>query len=190
VATLDVLGIAGSLRQGSHNRALLRLAAEIAPPGTSIRAFDGLGGIPPYDGDLEERGFPPPVTAMADAIRAAGAVLVVTPEYSHSIPGVLKNALDWAARPPGRSAFRGKVVAIAGASPSAVGTARAQADLRRILAAMGAIVVPSPEVLVAQADRKRDTSGAFADEPTRKHLLRLLEELAAWAARFPAAPAG
>ena len=184
MADLDVLGIAGSLRQGSHNRALLRLAQEIAPAGMVIRAWDGLGTIPLYDGDLEERGFPAPVAEMAEAVRTAAAVLLVTPEYSHSIPGVLKNALDWAARPPGKSPFRGKVVAITGASPGALGTARAQMDLRRVMAAMGAIVVPGPEVLVSQADRKRDASGAFADEGTRKFLGRLLEELAAWTARF------
>ncbi|HET8724715.1 MAG TPA: NAD(P)H-dependent oxidoreductase [Anaeromyxobacteraceae bacterium] len=184
MADLDVLGIAGSLRRDSHNRALLRHAREIAPPGMAIRIWEGLGTIPLYDGDLEERGMPAPVEEMAGAIRAASAVLLVTPEYSQSIPGVLKNALDWAARPPGRSPFRGKVVAITGASPGALGTARAQMDLRRVLAAMGAIVVPGPEVLVSQADRKRDASGAYADEGTRKFLGRLLEELAAWTARF------
>ena len=184
MADLDVLGIAGSLRQGSHNRALLRLAQEIAPPGMVIRAWEGLGSIPLYDGDLEERGMPAPVTQMADAVRSAGAVLVVTPEYSHSIPGVLKNALDWGARPPGKSPFRGKVVAVTGASPGALGTARAQMDLRRVLAAMGAIVVPGPEVLVSQADRKRDASGVYTDEGTRKFLGKLLEELSRWAARF------
>ncbi len=186
MADLDVLGIAGSLRQGSHNRALLRLAQRIAPAGTSIRIWDGLAGIPPYDGDVEERGMPAPVVELADHVRAAGAVLLVTPEYSHSVPGVLKNALDWCARPPGKSPFRGKVVAITGASPGALGTARAQMDLRRILTAMGALVVPSPEVLVAQADRKRHASGEYADEGTEKFLRRLLEELPRWAARFAA----
>jgi chromate reductase len=184
VADLDVLGIAGSLRAGSHNRALLRLAREIAPPGMAIRAWDGLRGVPFYDGDLEEQGIPEPVAAMHEEIRRAGAVLVVTPEYSQSVPGVLKNALDWAARPPGKSPFRGKVVAITGASPGVLGTARAQMDLRRILTAMGAVVVPSPEVLVSQADRKRDASGAYTDEGTRRFLGKLLEELQRWAARF------
>jgi len=186
VADLDVIGIAGSLRRNSHNRALLRAARELAPPGMTLRAWEGLAGIPFYDGDLEEKGIPAPVAEMNEEIRRAGAVLVVTPEFSQSVPGVLKNALDWAARPPGRSPFRGKVVAITGASPGALGTARAQMDLRRILAAMGAIVVPSPEVLVSQADKKRDASGAFTDEGTRKFLGRLLEELQRWATRFAA----
>ena len=184
MAELDVIGIAGGLGRDSHNRALLRAARDLAPPGMSIRIWEGLAGIPLYDGDLEERGFPEPVVAMSEEIRRAGAVLVVTPEYSHSVPGVLKNALDWAARPPGKSPFRGKVVAITGASPGALGTARAQMDVRRILSAMGAIVVPAPEVLVAQADKKRDASGAFTDEATRKYVARLLEELQRWSARF------
>jgi chromate reductase len=186
MADIDVLGIAGSLRSGSHNRALLRLAQEIAPPGMVVRAWEGLGTVPLYDGDLEEKGMPGPVASMNEEIQRAGAVLVVTPEYSASIPGVLKNALDWAARPPGKSPFRGKVVAVTGASPGALGTVRAQMDLRRILTAMGAVVVPAPEVLVGQVHQKRDGAGAITDEGTRKFLGKLLEELARWAARFPA----
>jgi chromate reductase len=186
VADLDVLGIAGSLRRDSHNRALLRAAQEVAPPGLAIRIWEGLGAVPLYDGDVEEKGMPPGASDLQAAVERAGAVLVVTPEYSQSVPGVLKNALDWAARPPGKSPFRGKVVAIAGASPGLLGTARAQMDLRRILTAMGAFVVPSPEVLVSQVDRKRDPEGRLADEATRKHMGRLLEELQRWVARLSA----
>jgi chromate reductase len=186
VADLDVLGIAGSLRRDSHNRALLRAAQEIAPPGMTIRTWERLGDIPLYDGDLEEKGMPAPVVEMGQAVEGAGALLVVTPEYSQSIPGVLKNALDWGARPPGKSPFRGKVVAITGASPGALGTARAQMDLRRVLTAMGAFVVPSPEVLVSQVHQKRDASGKVTDEGTRKYLGKLLEELQRWAARLSA----
>jgi len=184
VAQLDVLGIAGSLRRDSHNRALLRAAQELAPPGAAVRIWDGLAAIPSYDGDVEEKGIPAPVVEMNEAVARAGAVLVVTPEYSASIPGVLKNALDWAARPPGKSPFRGKVVAITGASPGALGTVRAQMDLRRVLTAMGAFVVPSPEVLVSQVHQKRDAEGRLTDEGTRKFLGNLLEELARWTARF------
>jgi chromate reductase len=184
VADLDVLGIAGSLRRDSHNRAVLRAAQELAPAGMAIRIWEGLGTIPLYDGDVEEKGMPSAVTELHAGVERAGAVLVVTPEYSQSVPGVLKNALDWAARPPGKSSFRGKVVAIAGASPGALGTARAQMDLRRILAAMGAFVVPSPEVLVSQVHQKRDPSGRLTDEATRKFLGRLLEELQRWVARL------
>ena len=184
MAQLDVLGIAGSLRRDSHNRALLRAAQELAPPGMAVRIWEGLAAIPLYDGDLEEKGMPAPVVEMNEALARAGAVLVITPEYSASIPGVLKNALDWAARPPGKSPFRGKVVAITGASPGALGTVRAQIDLRRVLTAIGAIVVPSPEVLVSQAHQKRDAAGTFTDDGTRKFLVKLLEELARWTARF------
>jgi chromate reductase len=186
MADLDVLGIAGSLRRDSLNRALLRAAEEVAPPGVSIRIWDGLGGIPPYDGDVEAKGIPAPVADLKGEIDRAGALLLVTPEYNHSVPGVLKNALDWASRPGGRSSLRGKVVAVAGASPGAMGTVRAQADLRRILTAMGGIVVPSPEVLVSLAPQKQDGSGNFTDEARRKFLGKLLEELQRWVARFPA----
>jgi chromate reductase len=190
VADLDVLGIAGSLRAGSFNRALLRAASEVAPPGLSLRIDEGLRDLPPYDGDLEEQGFPAAVRAFQEAVASAGAVLIATPEYNHSIPGVLKNALDWASRPPGRSAFGGKPVAIAGASTGAMGTVRAQQDLRRVLQAMGAFVVPSPEVLVANAGTRFDAEGRRVDEATRKHLGRLLAQLAAWSARLGATIAG
>jgi chromate reductase len=187
MADLDVLGIAGSLRRDSFNRSLLRAAQEVAPPGMAIRIWEGLGAIPPYDGDVEAGGMPGPVGELKARIEQAGALLVVTPEYNHSVPGVLKNALDWASRPAGRSSLRGKVVAIAGASTGGFGTVRSQADLRRILAAMGATVVPAPEVLVSQAAQKVDASGRLADEATRKILGKLLAELARWVDRFPAA---
>jgi len=186
MADLDVLGIAGSLRAGSYNRALLRAARELAPPGMTIRIWDGLRDIPPYDGDLEAKGLPAAVESMKEAVRSAGAVLVATPEYNHSIPGVLKNALDWASRPPGTSAFAGKVAAVTGASPGAMGTVRAQMELRRVLTALGAIVVPSPEVLVSQAGQKLDADGRLMDEATRKFLARLLGELARWQERLAA----
>ncbi len=186
MADLDVLGIAGSLRRDSLNRALLRTAQEVAPPGMAVRLWDGLGAIPPYDGDVEAAGLPAPVAGLKGEIERAGALLLVTPEYNHSVPGVLKNALDWASRPGGKSSLRGKVVAIAGASPGAMGTVRSQMDLRRIVASMGGIVVPSPEVLVSLAPQKQDAAGRFTDEGTRKFLGKLLEELARWVARFPA----
>ena len=187
VADLEVLGIAGSLRAASYNRALLRAARELAPPGMSLRSFEGLREIPPYDGDVEVAGVPPPVAALKQAVEAAGAVLIATPEYNHSIPGVLKNALDWASRPPG-SSFRGKPVAITGASTGAMGTVRAQEELRRVLRTLGVFVVPSPEVLVASAATRFDAEGRLQDEATRKYLGRLLAELAAWAERLRASP--
>lgn len=180
---LLVCGIAGSLRSGSYNKMLLRAARELAPAGMEIRPFERLGEIPLYDGDLDARGAPEPVRALKGAVREAGAVLVCTPEYNWSVPGVLKNAIDWASRPAAETPFAGKLVAILGASPGAVGTARAQQHLRLVLASNGARVLPGPEVLVARCQEKFDASGKLADEPTRKFVGRLLEALAAAAGR-------
>ena len=118
---MRVLGIVGSLREGSHNHALLREAAERLPAGAELVEFERLGEIPPYDADLEGLEVPEPVRALREAIRGADGVLVVTPEYNHSIPGVLKNALDWASRPAGRSAMNGKPALVVGASPGMFG---------------------------------------------------------------------
>ncbi len=175
---LVVCGIAGSLRQGSYNRMLLRAAQEIAPRGMEIRPFERLREIPLYDGDLEAKGIPEPVAALKRAIAEAGAVLVCTPEYNWSIPGVLKNAVDWVSRPPAETPFSRKPVALTGASPGAVGTARAQQHLRLVLASNHAWVVPGPEVLVARCQEKFDASGRLTDERTRTFLGRLLEALA------------
>ena len=180
---LVVCGIAGSLRAGSYNRALLRAAQELLPEGMELRLFDRLRDIPPYDGDVEAKGMPEPVLALKEAIASADAVLVTTPEYNHSVPGVLKNAVDWASRPPGQSAFRGKTVAVMGASTGNVGTARAQVDLRTILAANGARLLPGPEMLVARAQERFDGDGRLTDERTRKLLRTLLEALGAAAPR-------
>src|SRR5690606_28963397 len=128
---LLVCGIAGSLRQGSYNRALLRAAQELAPPGMEIRVFERLREVPPYDADLEAMGDPEPVRALKQAIAEADALLIATPEYNHGVPGVLKNAIDWASRPPRSSVLSGKPTAIFGASPGVTGTARAQAALRQ-----------------------------------------------------------
>jgi chromate reductase len=178
-----VCGIAGSLRAGSFNKMLLRAAGELAPAEMEIRPFGRMAEIPPYDADLEAKGAPEPVQALKRAVREAAAVLVCTPEYNWSVPGVLKNAIDWASRPPSETPFAGKPVALAGASPGAVGTARAQQHLRLVLASNGALVLPGPEVLVARCQEKFDASGKLADEATRRYLARLLEALAAAARR-------
>jgi chromate reductase, NAD(P)H dehydrogenase (quinone) len=182
---MRLLAVSGSLRRDSHNSRLLRAAAQQLPPGVELELYDGLKQIPPFDED-DEATPGPEVLEWRDAIEAADAVLFATPEYNSSIPGQLKNALDWASRPAGKSSLRGKVVAIAGASPGAMGTVRSQMDLRRIVASMGGIVVPAPEVLVSLAPQKQDAAGRFTDEGTRKFLGKLLEELARWVARFPA----
>src|SRR5262245_65082316 len=130
MSDVRVLGVAGSLRLGSLNRALLRAAVARAPEGMAIETFD-LIDVPLYNGDVEAAGDPPGVAAFKDAIRAADAVLFVTPEYNHGVPGVMKNAVDWASRPARDAALNGKPVGIIGASPGQVGTARGQSQLRQ-----------------------------------------------------------
>jgi chromate reductase, NAD(P)H dehydrogenase (quinone) len=147
---MRVLGITGSLRRGSYNHALLREAAERLPAGAELVEFDRLGEIPPYDADVEEAETPEPVEALRQAMREADAVLVATPEYNHSIPGVLKNALDWASRPAGQSALTGRPAAVIGASTGMFGAVWAQAETRKVLGALGGRVVEA-ELPVARA---------------------------------------
>lgn len=175
--TMRVLGFAGSLRANSYNRLLLGAAAEEAPEGMTIEVFD-LESIPFYNQDVEERGDPEPVARFKEEISGADAVLISTPEYQHGVPGVLKNALDWASRPPGASPMRGKPTAMMGASPSPVGTARAHIQLRQILTYLGAEMVTRPEVLVASAQEKFDQEGRFVDETGRKLMRQMLGSLA------------
>src|SRR4051812_11112137 len=177
MAEQNILSFAGSLRAGSYNRLLLRAAAEVAPDQTTIETFD-LTPIPLYNQDLDVGEGPQPVARFREAIDRADGVLIATPEYQHGISGVLKNALDWASRPAGRSVLRGKPVATMGTSPSPVGTARAQMQLREILAYLQADAVAVPEVLVAHADSKFDDEGRFTDETGRRFLRQLLENLA------------
>ena len=186
-AKLKVLGIAGSLRAGSFNRALLRAAQELAPPGMEITTFD-LAPIPLYNGDVEAKGDPEPVAALKAAIRQADALLIVTPEYNFGVPGVLKNAIDWASRPPRGSVLQGKPAAIMGATPGMGGTGRAQMALRQSFVFTQTHALLAPEVLVARAQEKFDASGRLTDEPTRKFVSQLLVALAQWAPRFK--PAG
>jgi chromate reductase len=176
MADLGVLGIAGSLRAGSYNRALLRAAEELAPEGVAVTAFD-LRPIPLYDGDLEALGDPEPVAALKDAIHAADALLLVTPEYNHSVPAVLKNAIDWASRPALRSPLAGKPIAIAGASTGLSGTRRAQEHLCQALAFPRARVLDEPRLLVPEAYSKFDEDGQLVDEDTIEALGAFLEAL-------------
>jgi chromate reductase len=147
---MRVLGISGSLRRGSYNHSLLRAAAERLPAGAELIEFEGLREIPPYDSDLEELETPAAVAELREAMRDADAVLVATPEYNHSIPGALKNALDWASRPAGQSALTGKPAAVIGASTGMFGAVWAQAETRKVLGALGGRVVEA-ELPVARA---------------------------------------
>ena len=147
---MRVLGIAGSLRRGSYNHALLREAGERLPAGVELVEFERLAEIPPYDADLEAEATPPAGEELRQAMREADAVLVATPEYNHSIPGVLKNALDWASRPAGKSALTGTPAAVIGASTGMFGAVWAQAETRKVLGALGGRVVEA-ELPVARA---------------------------------------
>ncbi|MGI9178918.1 MAG: NADPH-dependent FMN reductase [Longimicrobiaceae bacterium] len=180
---IRVAGVAGSLRQGSYNRALLRAARELAPEGMEIRTFDRLGEIPLFNTDVEAEGDPEPVTALKEAIREADALLVVTPEYNYSVPGVLKNAIDWASRPPRDSVLIEKPAAIMGASAGAFGTARAQMHLRQSFVFTLTLVMPSPEVLIPRAGEKFDEEGRLTDEKTRGFVRQHLEAFSAWIER-------
>jgi len=188
IGVLRVLGIAGSLRAGSYNRALLRAAVELAPDGITIEIFDGLGAIPPYNADVEAQGDPQPVTALKRAIAAADALLIATPEYNYGVPGVLKNAIDWASRRPGKSVLNGKPAALMGATPGATGTARAQLALRQSFVFTDTRACLRPEVLVARAHEKFDADGRLIDASTRQTVRQLLEALLDWVQRAGARP--
>jgi chromate reductase len=179
---LHVLGISGSLRRGSYNRGLLRAAQEVAPPGMEIELYD-LHGIPLYDGDVEALGDPHRVRDFKLAIDRADAVLIATPEYNHGIPGGLKNAIDWASRPPRYSVLDGKPVAVMGATTGIGGTARAQQHLREALAWPGAQTMPQPELLVSEAREKFELEGNLVEPETRESVRELLEALAEWTDR-------
>ena len=182
---LTFLGIAGSLRRGSYNRGLIRGAIELAPEGISVVAHE-LGDLPLYDGDVEAAGDPGPVVRLKRAIAAADALLIATPEYNHCVPGVLKNAIDWASRPARSSVLTDKPVAIMGASTGRGGTARAQAHLRDGLAYTRGLVLPLPEVLVPLAAEKFDAKSNIADAETQEEVRDLLTALAAWVRRLQA----
>ncbi len=182
---LTVLGISGSLRRASYNMAALRAAQRLAPAGVTVETFD-LAPIPLYNEDVREQGFPAPVQALRDRIRAADALLIVTPEYNYSIPGVLKNAIDWASRPPDQP-FADKPIAIMGASPGMLGTARAQYHLRQCFVFLNGRLLNQPEVLIAQANEKFDADGNLTDPTTADFIVKLLTALADWTRRLKGA---
>ena len=181
--SIRVLGISGSLRRASFNTAALRAAAELAPAGMEVETYTGLTAIPPYDDDVRQQGFPPPVADLRACIQAADALLIVTPEYNYSVPGVLKNAIDWASRPP-EQPFDGKPIAIMGASPGALGTARAQYHLRQMFVFLNGIVLNRPEVMIGNAAQRFDPEGRLTDETTREFVRALLVALKDWTERL------
>ena len=172
---IRVLGICGSLRKGSLNGAVLRAAQELAPAGMTIDSYD-ISAIPLYNGDVETAGMPASVVDFRTRIATADALLVVSPEYNFSIPGVLKNAIDWASRPP-QPPFNGKPTAIMGASPGMLGTGRAQYHLRQVLNGLNCLLVNRPEVFIGSATGKFDANLALTDGPSRDIIAALLKAL-------------
>jgi len=182
---IRVLGIAGSIRRDSYNKAALRAAQQLAPDGMTIEIFD-IAGLPMFNQDTEKT--PAPIAVeFKHKIRAADAILISTPEYNYSVPGVLKNAIDVASRPYGDSAWAQKPVAIMGASPGALGTARAQYHLRQMFVFLNMYAVNQPEVMIANAPTRFDAAGNLTDEQTKQLMRDLLKNLAAWTRRLSAA---
>ena len=180
--TVKVAGFAGSLREGSFNRALLRAAVELAPERMAIETLD-IADIPLFNADVEAQGDPEPVAAFKRALGAADGLLIATPEYNLGMPGVTKNVIDWASRPPRNSVLDGKPVAVMGATPGMGGTARGQSQLRQAFVFTNSYAMPQPEVLVRRASDLFDADGRLTDESTREHLVKFLNAFADWIVR-------
>ena len=179
---MTILGIAGSLRKQSYNRGLLRAASQLTPEGVTLETFD-LEGIPPFNQD-NDTSPPQRVALLKSSIRAADAILLATPEYNYSVPGVLKNAIDWASRPYGDNSWDDKPVAVMGASLGALGTARAQYHLRQMFVFLNMHAMNGPEVMVSNASQKFDQQSELVDEKTRQYVRTLLANLVAWTRRL------
>lgn len=176
--TFRILGFAGSLRKGSYNRMLLNACCGLLPKGAEIKIFD-LGSIPIFNADLESS-MPPVVLDLKSKVRAADAILIITPEYNYSVPGVLKNVLDWASRPFGDNSFDKKPVAIMSASTGMFGGSRAQYHLRQMLVFLNAYPLSRPEVFVPFAPQKFSADGKLTDLYTQVHVQKLLDALVSW----------
>jgi chromate reductase len=181
-----IVAFAGSLRRGSFNRALIHAAQQLAPDGMTIDPIE-IGELPFYNADVEAEGDPPGVVAFKASLRQADGILIATPEYNDGIPAVLTNAIDWGSRLPGRAPLAGKPVAVMGASPSQIGTARAQLHLRQLLGHVQARVLPPPELLIARAHERFDAGLRLEDEGTRRVLADLLLRFSRWIGRERAA---
>jgi len=183
--TIKVFAICGSLRKGSYNRMALKVAAENLPPGMALDQYDRLAEIPPYNEDVRQQGFPPVIEDLRRRIKAADGLLFVTPEYNYSMSGVLKNAIDWASRPPDQP-FAGKPVAMMGASMGMFGTARAQYHLRQTCVYLDMVPLNKPEVMIPQAQNKFDAQGHLTDAAALKFIQELIAALAVWIRRLKA----
>jgi chromate reductase len=172
---MHILGISGSLRQGSLNTAALRACASLLPEGVTLSLAD-LSKVPLYNEDIRTQGLPSSVQQLREQIKAADAILIATPEYNYSFPGVLKNAIDWASRPPDQP-FDGKPIALMGATPGGLGTSRAQYHLRQVFIYLNGHVLNRPEVMISAAPTKFDNDGKLTDESTAENLRKLLAAL-------------
>ncbi len=177
----SLLGICGSLRKSSHNRALLTAVAEAMPAGSTMTIYDGLGDMPIFNSDLAD---PPPVVALKTAIAAADGVVFAVPEYNYSIPGGLKNALDWVSRPPATSPMRGKPIGLVGAASGMSGTIRAQTHMRQMLVYSDSPCLNQPEVLIPRAHERFDATGRLVDDSTRQLLERFGVAMVAFVERY------
>ena len=175
---LRILGISGSLREGSYNTGALRAAVELAPEGVEIEMYD-ISGFPEFVQGQDENP-PAKVTEFKRKIREADAILFSSPEYNYSVPGVLKNAIDWASRPYGDSAWEGKPAAVMGASIGQIGTARMQYHLRQIMVFLDMHPVNRPEVMISNCTDRYDDQGNLTDEDSRKFIAQLVQALADW----------
>jgi len=181
-APFTIVGIAGSLRKASYNRALLRAAEELLPEGVTLQIAE-IGELPLFDQDSEQN-LPAAVVKIKEMVEQAGAVLIATPEYNYSVPGVLKNAIDWLSRPYGKNSLDDKPVAIMGASVGMLGSARAQYHLRQMFVFLNGHVLNRPEVMVPTAQEKFDATGKLTDAKTREKVQEILAALVAWAQRL------
>lgn len=182
MASLHLLGVIGSIRKGSHNRALVRAIGEELPAGVTLSFYDRLGELPVFDPDRKDN--PEVVEHFKDAVRAADGLIIATPEYNYSISGLLKNAIDWASRPPPTSPLRGKPVGIVSASTGISGGMRAQYHLRQMLVFTNSPAMNQPEVIIPRAQDRFDADGKLADESTRELLRKFGVALAEWVERF------
>ncbi len=182
---VTIFAISGSLRDGSYNAAALLAARDLAPRGVKLDIFDHLGEIPPFNEDMEGD----PVDAVVDLkrrIERADAVVIATPEYNYSVPGVLKNAIDWASRPYGKNSWAGKPVAVMGASIGMLGSARAQYHLRQMFVFLDMHPVNQPEVIIPMAADRFDDNGELTDDASKRFISELMENLVAWTQRLKA----
>ena len=182
MANFNIIALSGSLRRMSYNLAALHVAQKEVPEGVSI-TIASLSDIPLYNQDVQDIAFPPSVLELVAQIAAADAVLIATPEYNYSIPGVLKNAIDWVSRVPDQP-FKDKAIAIMGASMGVVGTARAQYDLRKVFVFLDAHVLNQPEIMIGAAHTRFDANGNLTDEKTRGLIRKQIAALQNWSLRL------